>query len=235
VNRDVACASALVAASVALAGCGGSTDAAPKSGAAPTVSTAMATDRMPARSALLRADDLPAGWAADPGARRQRCRRGGTFGGVTAVSASDSFTRGNVNVQQTVWLFRDVAAARAAWQAMGARTGKACFRLQVSARVEAEDSVFVRPLRGVRQVRQTGGVRRSLLTGRISRMAAGPFGPVQTEMVVNVDEVERLRGRGISTIVVVSAAEEPDPAVIGRLVATAGRRLGVVVSPRRAS
>jgi hypothetical protein len=235
-NRDLAAVAALAASGLMLAGCGGSDDAAPQAAAArPAVSAAHTADLGLARAALVRSADVPESWATDPGSPRERCRAGGTFAGVSVLTASGSFTRGNVNIQQTVWLFRDAAAARTAWRAMDAPAGRACFRLQVSARVRDQDSEFVRPLRLVHQRRLPHGLRRSLLAGRISRIADGPFGPVQTEMAVKVDEIERLRGRGISTIVVVAAAEQPDPATVKWLVTVAGRRLNAVIAARPGS
>jgi len=228
-NRHIAAATVLAVAGLVLTGCGGSDGVAGRASATPQAET---VDHGLARAALVRGADLPDGWETDPGSRRERCRTGGTFDGTSALTGSGSFTRGNVNVQQTVWLFRDATTARAAWRAMDEPAGRACFRLQVSARIRDQDSELIRPFRHVRQRRQPGGVRRSLLSGRISRMADGPFGPVLTEMVVKVDEIERLRGRGISTIVVVAAAETPDPVVVRWLVTVAGRRLRSVIAAR---
>jgi hypothetical protein len=228
--RDVASATALAAAGLALAGCGGSKDAAVAGDRAAAADAKAAqvepADRGLARAALLRPDDLPAGWAADPGSSRERCRAGGTFADTTGTAASEAFTRGNVNIQQTVWMFRDAAAARAAWRAMDASEGRACFRSQIAARVGDQDSEVIQPLASAQRRRPAPGVRRSLLVGRISRVVDGPLGPTQTQMALKVDEIERLHGRGISTVVVVAAAETPDPATVRWLITLAGRRLG---------
>lgn len=231
-NRDVASLSALAAALLALAGCGGSEDAtAQRAGSvAPVVTQAQAADRELARRSLLHDGDLPVGWAADPPSRRVRCRTGGTFAGVTARGTSVAFTRGNINIQQSVWIFRDGAAARAAYRAMNAHDGRACFRRQVSAQVSEQNSVFVEPLRMVRQ-RGRAGVRRSLLRGRVSRLVQSPFGgQAETLMAIRVDEIERHHGRGISTIVVTAAVETPDARTVKALVYLAGQRLGAAVA-----
>ncbi|WP_445150866.1 hypothetical protein [Baekduia sp. Peel2402] len=234
-NRDVASVTALAAAGAMLIGCGGSNDAAPgRAEASPSPAAATQTvDAQLAHAALLRANDLSDDWAADPGSRRTRCRSGGTFAGVVGHDASQSFTRGNVNIQQTVWLFEDAAAARRAWRAMNAPDGRACFQLQVSTQVRDQGSEFTRDLRPVQQRRTADGLRRSVLTGQITRIADGPLGPVQTQMALKVHEVERLHGRGISTIVMVGAAEEPDPDTARWLVTLAGRRLASVIAAAR--
>jgi hypothetical protein len=226
-NRTLASATALALIGLVLGGCGGAGDAAKGAAAAPRQPAT--ADQTQARAALLRDTDLPADWTADDGSPRARCRTGGTFAGVSAHGASGSFTRGNVNVQQSVWIFRDAAAARQAFRAMNAPSGQACFRRQVTARVSDEESVVVEPLRLVRQRRHLG-VRRSVLKGKISRLVESPFGEVQTLMPVEVDEIERRAGRGVTTIVVVAAAETPDPATVRSLVAVARQRMNAAVA-----
>lgn len=238
-NRDVAAVIGLTAVGVTLASCAGSgttSDRASAPASSKASAAAQTVDGRFASAALIRGADFPGGgWGSGPGSRRARCREGGTFGGVRAHAISSSFTRGNVNVQQTVWVFGTAVAARAAWQEMDAPAGRACFRLQVSERVRDQDSEFLHALRLVHQRHRPGGVRRSLLTGRITRLVNGPFGPAQTQMVVKVDEIERHRGRGISTIAVVAAAGDPDPATIRSVITVAGRRLASAAGARPGS
>jgi hypothetical protein len=226
-NRTLATASALTLIWLAAGGCGGSGDT-PQGAAGVPDRPPSTADQRRALAALLRGTDLPASWTAAGGSPRERCRGGGAFAGVTGRGASGSFTHGRINIQQSVWIFRDAAAARQAFRAMNATSGRTCFQRQLTARVSDEASEVVEELRLVRQ-RRRPGLRHSVLMGKVSRLVESPLGQTRALLPVKVDEIERRSGRGVSTIVVVAAAQRPDRSVVRSLVAIAGRRLNAVV------
>jgi hypothetical protein len=222
-----ACAAALVAAGALAAGCGGSEAASgATSGGSPKV------DIPRARASLIRAGDFPSGWVAGRGSRREPCETGADFQGITAYTTSRSFTQGNVDFQQSVWLFRDAKAAAKAFAQMDAPAGRACFRLRVSARIRDQDSKVIEPLQ-LSQQQQADGARRGLWLGRISRLVQTPFGVMDTGMQVQVDTVERLSGRGVSTIAVIAAAQRPEASVERSVVEAAKRRLDASLAAPR--
>jgi hypothetical protein len=186
-------------------------------------------DMVLVRKTLLRASDLPSGWGAGAASQRERCREGDLFRDVTGRATSGSFRRGNVDIEQSVWFFRDADAAREAFATMAAPRGLACFRLRVEARVLEQDSSFVTPLR---RTQETGGkgTRRSRLAATISSAVNSPLGPLQTTMALKVYVFEHRAGRGVSSVVVIGAAERPDPATVRALTRIASRRLGATLA-----
>lgn len=223
-SYKVACRSllvvALASAAVIAAGCGGSPDG-HASGRAVAYRPA---DMTLSRATLLRAADFTTRWSVTAGSRRERCADDDLFHDVTGRATSDSFSRGNVNVQQSVWLFQDARSAARAFASIDTPAGRACFRKRIEARIREQDSDIVQPLRIIGQTAGTR-TRHNRYRAKVSRDVDSPLGPVQTFLSLHVDDAERLAGRGISAVVVIAAADAADQSIVRSMSRVADRRL----------
>jgi hypothetical protein len=181
------------------------------------------------RTALLQRRDFSKIWSPAAGSRRERCADDDLFHEVTGRAISDSFSRGNVNVQQSVWLFRDEQAAVKAFAAIDSPSGRMCFRRRLNARIREQQSDIVDPLELTTQV-EGNGTRHNRYRAKVSRLVDSPLGPVETFLALSVNDIEHRAGRGISAVVVIAAADEADGAIVRSLNRVAARRLAKVVT-----
>jgi hypothetical protein len=195
---------------------------------APRAARVQPPDATLVRTALLRRTDFSKVWSPAAGSRRERCADDDLFHEVTGRAISDSFSRGNVNVQQSVWLFRNKQAAAKAFATLDTPPARACFRRRLNARIREQRSDIVDPLK-LRSQTEGKGTRHNRYRAKVSRLVNSPLGPVQTFLSLNVNDVEHLAGRGISAVVVIVAAGAADGPIVRSLDRVASRRLAEVV------
>lgn len=174
-------------------------------------------DRALALAALVRRADVPARWTEQRAIKPELHCRSRPFRGARTSATSARFVQENTSFEETVAIYRDVAASRRALTRLDGRASIACLLRSVHAHMnEQTEGTATEP-----QLARSEAIGANGLALRFTASGESQVGVVQGV----IDAVHLRAGRGLGALLIVSGPNVIDEAVYERVVALFERRL----------
>lgn len=175
-----------------------------------------------ARAALIRIEDLPAGWVDGGPIDRVRCPAANPWRRARIHVTTRRFLRDNSLIQQSIGVFRDVAAAREMLEVLASAPAQRCFFRALAHELSA--SVNGAIVRDPKFIREDDTLPETVAKRTEMVMEKG-LGPTP----VFIDELRTHAGRAVAVTVAVQAGEPIGESVYKTIVSRTLARLGRVV------